>query len=90
LVNNPSILITDEPTGNLDSKTSREVIRIFRELNEQSKLTVIIVTHDQTVAHNADRIVVLGDGEIIDDTTNYEQAIQSLQSFETAEPVLEE
>ena len=90
LVNNPSILMGDEPTGNLDSHTSREVIRIFRDLNTQHGITVIIVTHDQHVARNADRIVVLGDGQIVDDTSDYEQAIQSLQSFESAEDALED
>jgi ABC-type lipoprotein export system ATPase subunit len=90
LVNRPSILMGDEPTGNLDSHTSREVIRIFRELNTQHGLTVILVTHDQHVARHANRIVVLGDGEIVDDTNDYEQAIQSLQSFESAEDELED
>jgi ABC-type lipoprotein export system ATPase subunit len=90
LVNEPSILMGDEPTGNLDSHTSREVIRIFRELNEQVGITVIIVTHDQHVAKNADRIIVLGDGEIVDDTTDYERAIKSLQAFETVEPAAAE
>jgi ABC-type lipoprotein export system ATPase subunit len=90
LVNNPSIIMGDEPTGNLDSHTSREVIRIFRELNTQSGITVIIVTHDQHIARSANRVVVLGDGEIVDDTDNYGQAMQSLESFESAEPVLPE
>ena len=85
LVNRPSILMADEPTGNLDSHTSREVIRIFRDLNALQGLTVILVTHDQHVARNADRIVVLGDGRIVDDTTDFERAIQSLESFESAE-----
>jgi putative ABC transport system ATP-binding protein len=82
LVNHPSILMADEPTGNLDSKTSREVIRLFRELNEQRKITVILVTHDQAVARNADRIVVLRDGEIVEDTTDAERAIQVLHDAE--------
>lgn len=86
LVNNPSILICDEPTGNLDSRTGREVIRVFRSLNDQSGITVIVVTHDQNIARNADRIVVLGDGEIVDDTSDYKQAIESLQRFEAVEP----
>ncbi len=53
LVNNPSILMGDEPTGNLDSKTSREVISLFRRLNQEQQLTVILVTHDQNVARCA-------------------------------------
>src|SRR5437762_13598649 len=58
LVNQPSILMCDEPTGNLDSRTSKEVIHLFRQLNEESGITVIIVTHDHAVAHAARRIVV--------------------------------
>ena len=85
LVNKPSIIMGDEPTGNLDSHTSREVIRMFRELNEQAGITVIIVTHDQHIARSANRVVVLGDGEIVDDTTDYARAMQSLESFESVE-----
>src|SRR5436190_939564 len=55
LVNEPAILMADEPTGNLDSRTSREVISLFRELNEKQHITVILVTHDQDVAKNARR-----------------------------------
>ncbi|MEZ6147253.1 MAG: ABC transporter ATP-binding protein [Planctomycetaceae bacterium] len=62
LVNRPSILMGDEPTGNLDSSTSREVIKLIRQLNRENNLTVIIVTHDQNVARNADRTIVLHDG----------------------------
>jgi ABC-type lipoprotein export system ATPase subunit len=75
----------DEPTGNLDSKTSREVIRLFRDLNKQDQITVILVTHDQHVARNADRTIVLHDGEVVCDTTDFDQALQSLQAVETAE-----
>ena len=70
----------DEPTGNLDSKTSREVIALFRELNEKSGITVILVTHDQNVARNAKRIIVLRDGGIVCDTTDFHQATQALQA----------
>jgi ABC-type lipoprotein export system ATPase subunit len=80
LVNEPSILMGDEPTGNLDSRTSREVIALFRELNEKNGLTVILVTHDQAVARNAKRTVVLHDGHIICDTTDFAQALQALNS----------
>lgn len=85
LVNNPSILMGDEPTGNLDSKTGRDVIRLFRELNRTRNLTVIIVTHDQGVARNADRIVVMYDGEVLADSTNFDQAIKPLQALEAAQ-----
>ncbi len=78
LVNRPSILMADEPTGNLDSKTSREVIELFRELNEMQKITVILVTHDQNVARNAKRTLVLRDGEVVEDTNDFERAAAAL------------
>ena len=84
LVNSPSILMGDEPTGNLDSKTSKDVIKLFRQLNEEMNLTVILVTHDQNVAKNADRVIVMFDGEVIADTSDFDQAMQSLQSSESA------
>ena len=80
LVNQPAILMADEPTGNLDSRTSREVMELFRNLNEESGITVILVTHDPSVAHHAKRILVLRDGEIVQDTTDYALAIQSLHA----------
>jgi ABC-type lipoprotein export system ATPase subunit len=81
LVTSPSILMGDEPTGNLDSKTSREVIGLFRRLNEERQITVILVTHDLNVARNARRILVLRDGRIVTDTTSHEVAFESLQAF---------
>ena len=86
LVNRPSILMGDEPTGNLDSKTSREVIDLFRELNELQDITVILVTHDQNVARNAKRTLVLRDGEIVEDTTDFQLAKVALEY----DPPLEE
>lgn len=80
LVNEPAILMGDEPTGNLDSKTSREVIALFRDLNERNGITVILVTHDQNVAKYAKRTIVLRDGQIVCDTTDFLQAAQALQS----------
>lgn len=80
LVNEPAILMADEPTGNLDSKTSREVIALFRELNEKSGITVILVTHDPNVARNAKRIIVLRDGGVVCDTPDFSQAAQALQA----------
>ena len=80
LVNRPSILLADEPTGNLDSKTSSEVIALFRQLNEEEQITVILVTHDQEVARNAKRNIVLRDGAVVVDTTDFAEALQSLHS----------
>lgn len=89
LVNQPSILMGDEPTGNLDSKTSREVIALFRELNEVHGLTVILVTHDPNVARNAKRTIVLRDGSVVEDTSNFDAAMAALNydpDLEEAEP----
>ncbi|MFZ9091165.1 MAG: ABC transporter ATP-binding protein, partial [Planctomycetaceae bacterium] len=82
LVTDPSILMGDEPTGNLDSKTSREVIELFRKLNEEQGITVILVTHDLNVARNARRMLVLRDGRIVTDTTDYEEAFHVLHTAE--------
>jgi ABC-type lipoprotein export system ATPase subunit len=75
----PSILMGDEPTGNLDSRTSREVIELFRKLNEQRNLTVILVTHDLAIARNARRNIVLSDGKIISDTYDHDEAALALK-----------
>ncbi|TWT37134.1 Macrolide export ATP-binding/permease protein MacB [Posidoniimonas corsicana] len=80
LVNHPSILLADEPTGNLDSRTSREVIELFSSLNAEKNLTVILVTHDPEVARNARRKIVLRDGEVTTDTSDFAEAMHSLQS----------
>ena len=64
LVNSPDILLADEPTGNLDSKRSREIGQVIRELNEKEGLTVLLVTHNLTLAQLADRTVELRDGRI--------------------------
>jgi putative ABC transport system ATP-binding protein len=66
LVNKPSIVLADEPTGALDSKTGQEVLELFDELHEQG-ITLIVVTHDMGVASRARRVVTLRDGEIIED-----------------------
>ena len=77
LVNQPSILLCDEPTGNLDTRTSREIMAFFRELNRDG-LTVILVTHDLAVSRQADRSLVLIDGEVVVDTTNADEAAHAL------------
>ncbi len=86
LVTNPSILMGDEPTGNLDSRTSREVIELFKQLNESRKITVILVTHDLNVARHARRILVLRDGSIVADTTDFDTAFQALQAAHSLPP----
>ena len=67
LVNRPSVILADEPTGALDTKTSLEILDLFRELNETG-ITVIVVTHDQEVADEAKRNLLFRDGSIVDDT----------------------
>jgi ABC-type lipoprotein export system ATPase subunit len=64
LINRPRLLLADEPTGNLDSRTSEEILQMFRDLNEKEGLTVILVTHDSEVAHHAKRTIRIRDGLI--------------------------
>lgn len=65
LVTNPSIVLADEPTGNLDSATEEEILALLREMNREHNTTFVIVTHDQGVAQNSDRIINLKDGRIM-------------------------
>jgi putative ABC transport system ATP-binding protein len=67
LINNPEILLADEPTGALDSKTSAEIMGIFQRLNHTSHITIVLVTHSDEVAQYADRIVTFRDGRIVSD-----------------------
>jgi len=69
LVNNPTILLADEPTGNLDQKTGQVVLDTFRRLNRSGR-TIILITHDQYVAKHASRIIKIMDGKIIEDAPN--------------------
>ena len=64
LVNNPALLLADEPTGNLDSENSKEIIALLRHFNKEFKQTVIIITHDEKIALSADRIISIEDGRI--------------------------
>jgi len=82
LVNQPSILLCDEPTGNLDTNTSKDVMTIFRKLNQEQNITVILVTHDQAVARYAKLIIVLHDGLVSEDTTDFAKAMQALHASE--------
>jgi len=64
LVNNPALILADEPTGNLDSKTTAEIVSMFRQLNQEG-ITVVMVTHETDIASQAQRIIRLHDGEIV-------------------------
>jgi putative ABC transport system ATP-binding protein len=65
LVNRPSVVLADEPTGNLDTKTGDEILAVFQHINDEGK-TVIVVTHDPDVAAKARRTIVLRDGQMVD------------------------
>lgn len=67
LINNPALVLADEPTGNLDSKNSKEIIDLLKVSNKQFNQTLIIITHDPQIALQADRIITLDDGQIIKD-----------------------
>ena len=70
LVNEPSIVLADEPTGNLDSRTSIEIMDIFQRLNRQNGITVILITHEHDIAEYAHRIIRFRDGMVVSDQTN--------------------
>lgn len=70
LVNEPTLILADEPTGNLDSKTSIEVMQILQELRERSGITIILITHEQEIASYGSRIIAIRDGSIVSDTIN--------------------
>jgi len=74
LANNPRFLLLDEPTGNIDSKTAREIMRLVKRLNAEKGVTIIMVTHDQHLAREAKRTVQMFDGEITSDVANGEVA----------------
>lgn len=67
IINNPAIMLADEPTGNLDSKASEEIISLLRLSNKKYNQTVIIITHDEKIALEADRVITIDDGKIIKD-----------------------
>lgn len=67
LINEPAFILADEPTGNLDSKTSSEIIDILKFANQKYNQTILLVTHDEKIALQADRIITIGDGKIVKD-----------------------
>lgn len=71
LVNNPALMLADEPTGNLDSENSKEIISLLRKFNKENNQTVIIITHDEKIAMSADRVISIEDGKITRDEVRF-------------------
>lgn len=87
LANEPELLLADEPTGAVDSKTSADIQALFRRLNETLGLTIIIVTHDMKLAHNVDRVLMISDGKISTEKVmkdEYRKTMQALSDGELA------
>jgi len=78
LSQNPSVLLADEPTGNLDSTVGREIIRLFHKLNKEEGVTLVVVTHDPGIAHYSSRVVYMKDGKIVGEEQgkNHHKALQ--------------
>ncbi|MGL4763161.1 MAG: ABC transporter ATP-binding protein [Sarcina sp.] len=70
LINNPKIVLADEPTGNLDSKTTDDIYALLRDINKKYNTTFVVITHDQKIADKADRVITVGDGKIVSDIKN--------------------
>jgi len=75
LINNPSIVLADEPTGNLDSRTSVEIMEIFQRLNEERNITILLVTHEPDVSRFAKRVIMFRDGKVRCDTEVEDRAV---------------
>lgn len=75
LVNNPSLILADEPTGNLDTKTGEIVLKTFQKLNRDKHHTIILITHERDVAEHADRIITIRDGQIVEDKINLSKRV---------------
>lgn len=78
LVNNPSLILADEPTGNLDTKTGELVLKTFEKLNREHGHTIVLITHEKEVAQHADRILLIRDGLLMSDTKKEKEMSHSL------------
>src|SRR5436190_10980454 len=90
LVNNPALILADEPTGNLDSRTSVEVMEIFQRLNRERGITLVLVTHESDIAQYAQRVIVFKDGKIkkdyrVEDQRNAAEELKNLPAIEEDE-----
>lgn len=75
LVNNPALILADEPTGNLDTKTGQIVLETFQRLHQEQNRTIVLITHEQYVAEHAERIIHIRDGEIVTDDENHRRLL---------------
>jgi putative ABC transport system ATP-binding protein len=78
LINEPSIILADEPTGNLDTKTGEVVLETFQELNEKENKTIVLITHERYVAEHADRIINIIDGKLVEDDKVFKKRMAKL------------
>lgn len=84
ICNNPKLLLADEPTGSVDTKTSNQILDLFRELNQKLNLTVVIVTHDRQIAHKVDRVVAIRDGRTSSEfirKISYAEELKQIKGF---------
>jgi putative ABC transport system ATP-binding protein len=86
LVNRPSLILADEPTGNLDTKTSIEILGVFRQLNKSQGITVVLVTHEPDIASYAERIVTFRDGRVMSDVRHQPQRAFDLEQARAGAP----
>src|SRR3989344_5549420 len=75
LLNNPALILADEPTGNLDTKTGEAVLQTFQQLHQKQGRTIVLITHEPYVAEHAERIIHIKDGEIVEDSKNHHRRL---------------
>jgi putative ABC transport system ATP-binding protein len=85
LINDPKLILADEPTGNLDTKTSEEVMGVFQKLNDEGK-TVVLITHESDIAEHARRVVVFRDGRVVEDRPIEKRRLASISAGDLAVP----